>query len=125
MTKNKKRPIHLDLRRIRLPVNAVTSIGHRVGGVLMFFLVPATIFLFDLSLTDTEGFAMAVAILDSTLVKGLMLLVLWAFAHHVLAGARCMAIDRDIGIDKPVFMQTAFAVLLAAPPVAFLLWVLL
>jgi len=91
----------------------------------MFLLVPAGIFLFDLSLMNPEGFAVVVAVFDSVLVQGIVGLMLWAFVHHILAGSRCIAIDRDIGVEKPVFIQTARIVLWVAPPIAFLLWVLL
>ena len=125
MIKTKQRPIHLDLRRIRMPMNAITSIGHRVSGVLIFLLMPAGIFLLDLSLMNPAGFATVIAVFDSFLCKAVLLLLMWAFVHHLLAGLRCISIDIDLGVEKPFFLKTAQAVLLAALPIAFLLWVAL
>lgn len=125
MIKTKQRPIHLDLRRIRMPINAITSIGHRISGVLIFLLMPAGIFLLDLSLMSQEGFATVVAVFDSFFGKAVLLLLLWALMHHLFAGLRCISIDIDYGLEKPFFLKTARIVLLAAFPVAFLLWVAL
>jgi len=125
MMKTKQRPIHLDLRRIRMPINAITSIGHRISGVLLFLLLPVGIFLLDLSLMSPDGFATVVAVFDSFLGKAVLLLLLWAFVHHLLAGLRCISIDIDLGVEKPFFLKTARIVLLVAFPVAFLVWVAL
>lgn len=125
MIKTKPRPIHLDLRRIRMPINAITSIAHRISGVLLFLLMPVGIFLLDLSLMNPEGFATAAAVFDSFCGKAVLLLLMWAFVHHLLAGLRCIGIDVDLGIEKPVFLKTARIVLLVAFPIAFLIWVAL
>ena len=41
--------------------------------------------------------------------------------HHFLAGIRYLMLDIDIGIEKPVYRQTAWAVLVAAPVLALIL----
>ncbi len=125
MIETKPRPIHLDLRRIRMPINAITSIVHRISGVLIFLLMPGVIFLLDLSLMDPDGFAMVVAVFDSIPGKAILLLLVWALSHHLLAGLRCIGIDIDLGVEKPFFLKTARIVLLAAFPMAFLIWVAL
>ncbi len=125
MMKTKPRPIHLDLRRIRMPINSITSIGHRISGVLIFLSMPVGLFLLDLSLMSPDGFASVVALYNCFIGKAALLILLWAFVHHLLAGLRCIGIDVDLGIDKPVFLTTARVVLYAAFPVAFLIWVAL
>ena len=125
MTKNTKRPIHLDLRRIRFPINAITSVGHRASGILMALVTPLAIYLLDLSLTGPQGFAEAKSLLNGGLGQLLLFLLLWALMHHLLAGIRCIAIDLDLGVEKPTFIQTALAALAAAPLFAIILWGLL
>jgi len=125
MMTTKQRPIHLDLRRIRMPINAITSIGHRISGVLIFLLMPVGIFLLDLSLMGPDGFATVVALFNSFLGKAILLLLMWALMHHLLAGLRCISIDIHLGVEKPFFLKTARIVLLVAFPIAFLLWVAL
>jgi succinate dehydrogenase / fumarate reductase cytochrome b subunit len=41
--------------------------------------------------------------------------------HHFLAGIRYLLLDIDIGVDKPVYRQTAWAVLAGGPVLALLL----
>lgn len=52
--KNKKRPVHLDLLHIRLPVGGVVSILHRVTGVALVLSLPAAIFLLRESLRSPK-----------------------------------------------------------------------
>jgi len=125
MTTNTKRPIHLDLRRIRFPLNAIASIGHRISGILMALATPVMIYLLDLSLSGPDGFAAAKELLHSGLGQLGLFLLLWAMMHHLFAGIRCIAIDLDWGVEKPLFIQTALGVMAAAPLAALVLWGLL
>ena len=52
-----RRPVFLDLMRIQMPVGALTSIGHRISGVVLAASVPATVYLLGLSLRDEAGVA--------------------------------------------------------------------
>jgi len=45
-----KRPVYLNLLKIRLPVTGMVSFAHRVSGVLLFLFIPYAVYLFDLSL---------------------------------------------------------------------------
>lgn len=121
MTKTKKRPIHLDLTRIHFPINAIASFGHRVSGLLLFLATPWCIYLLDLSLEGPEGFARVQALLGSGFARFVIFVLAWGLLHHLFAGIRCMVIDLDRGVGKPVFQQTAWGVLAAAPLVAALL----
>ncbi|MCG7871724.1 MAG: succinate dehydrogenase, cytochrome b556 subunit [Candidatus Thiodiazotropha lotti] len=97
------------------------SIIHRATGVVMVLCIPLLIYLFDLSLSGADGFAAVKAILGMGLVKLILFLMLWALMHHLLAGIRYLLIDIDIGVEKPLFRQTALAVTVAAPVVALIL----
>lgn len=117
------RPRFLNLLTIRLPVGALTSIGHRLSGVLLFLCMPWATFLLDLSLQGADGFAQAVDLLTSPWLRAVELLVAWSLAHHFLAGIRFLLLDLDIGVDKAPARATAWAVNLAAPVLAALcLW---
>jgi succinate dehydrogenase / fumarate reductase cytochrome b subunit len=122
---NTTRPIHLDLRRIRFPINAITSIGHRISGVVMALTTPLAIYLLDLSLSGPEGFNQAQAMVHSGLGRLALFLMLWAMMHHLFAGIRCIAIDLDWGVEKPTFIQTALVAMAAAPLAAVVIWGLL
>lgn len=117
------RPRFLNLLLIRMPVGALTSIGHRVSGVLLFLCIPLAAFLLDLSLQGADGFEHAARLLASPWLRAAELLIAWSLAHHFLAGIRFLLIDLEIGVDKAPARTTALAVNLAAPVLAALcLW---
>lgn len=121
MQETKPRPVFLNLFKIRLPMAGVMSIIHRATGVLMVLVIPLLIYLLDLSLSGPDGFVHAKGIFAGGLVKLILFLFLWGLMHHFLAGIRYLLIDIDIGVEKPLFRQTAWAVTLAAPVLALLL----
>lgn len=126
MDKTKSRPIYLNLVRIHMPVSAVVSIGHRISGVFLVLLIPVFIYLLDLSLSGSSGFAQVAELLSAPLARLVMVMIAWAFAHHFLAGIRFFFIDMDIGVANKTASQTAWwvhtgAVLCAGLTVGFLL----
>ncbi|MEK7322187.1 MAG: succinate dehydrogenase, cytochrome b556 subunit [Pseudomonadota bacterium] len=114
MPNKNDRPVFLDLRRIHLPVNALVSIAHRISGLLLFLAIPLVILLLSLSLRDEDGYVQARALLDGGAMKLLALLVLWALAHHVLAGLRFLLIDLGVGVDRDSSRRSAWLVNIAS-----------
>jgi len=121
MTAASKRPIFLNLLEIRLPIGGVMSILHRVSGAVMFLAIPLMVYLLDLSLSGPEGFAAADALVHSWFGVLVVFALMWSLLHHLLAGIRYLLIDVHLGVEKPVFRQTAWAVTVAAPPLALIL----
>jgi succinate dehydrogenase / fumarate reductase cytochrome b subunit len=121
MLDTKPRPVFLNLIKIRLPIAGIMSIIHRGTGVIMVMAIPLMIYLFELSLSGADGFTQVKALLSLGVIKLLLFLFLWALTHHLLAGIRYLLIDIDIGVDKPLFRQTAWVVTLAAPVLALML----
>lgn len=117
------RPRFLNLLLIRMPVGALTSLGHRVSGILLFLALPLAAFLLDLSLQGPEGFERAGQLLGSPLLRAVEILIVWSLVHHLLAGIRFLLIDVDIGVEKTPARRSAWLVNLAAPVLtALLLW---
>lgn len=121
MQQAKPRPVFLNLMQIRLPVAGVMSIIHRATGVVMVLSIPLLIYLLDLSLAGPQGFADAGALFGNFLVKLILFGFIWGLMHHLLAGIRYLLIDIDVGVEKPLFRQTAWAVIVAAPVLALIL----
>jgi succinate dehydrogenase / fumarate reductase cytochrome b subunit len=121
MQQAKPRPVFLNLMQIRLPVAGVMSIIHRASGVVMVLSIPLLIYLLDLSLAGPEGFNAAATLFDNMLVKLILLGFIWGLMHHLLAGIRYLLIDIDIGVEKPLFRHSAWAVIIAAPVLALIL----
>lgn len=80
------RPSFLDLTRISMPVGALTSIAHRISGVVLAASVPAAIYLLALSLRDDAGFATVRWLFGLFAFKVAVVIPVWALAHHVLGG---------------------------------------
>ncbi len=59
---SRTRPTFFDLYRIKQPVTAVVSFGHRVSGVFIALLVPFLIALLQFSVASPEGWRRAVSI---------------------------------------------------------------
>ena len=98
--KTRKRPKHLNLFKVRLPIAAITSILHRVSGAFMFFLMPYLLYIFISSLKSNSGFAFAAELLDSWLFKVVFMILVWSLIHHLLAGIRYLVMDIDIGLSR-------------------------
>lgn len=112
------RPVYLNLARIRFPVGAVASIGHRVSGVLLVCLLPFAAMALERSLSGEAAFAALLGAVRSPLGRAATLLVAWACAHHLLAGIRHLLSDAGIGASLPASRRSAYAVLIAAAALA-------
>ncbi len=108
---NKKRPKHLDLLRIKLPVPGIVSILHRVSGALLFLLIPVLLYVLQRSLASPEGYAEVTAFFGHWLVKLALIGVIWAFLHHLIAGLRYLALDLHYGVGLQPARASAKAVL--------------
>lgn len=94
----KTRPKYLDLLEIRQPLPAVVSFLHRVSGALLFFPgIPLVLCTLDMVLNSPQGYAQFQSLLANPLFKAGLLLSLWFFLHHLLAGIRFLALDLHIG----------------------------
>lgn len=116
----KRRPVFFNLLQIQMPVGALTSITHRITGMLLAFGIPLGIYLLDLSLRDPLGYAQVIAMLDKVPVIGVMIVLSWALAHHLLAGMRHLLSDIDIGSQLPAARRSAWIVNLGGVAVALL-----
>jgi succinate dehydrogenase / fumarate reductase cytochrome b subunit len=98
MTSRRSAPVYLNLLRIQFPVGAVTSIGHRISGVLLFASFPWLTYLLDLSLRDAAGFERACWLLQSGAMKLASVPVVWSLFHHLFSGVRFLLIDLETGV---------------------------
>jgi len=121
MTSTARRPVHLNLFKIRLPIGGIMSIIHRATGVFMFLVLPYLIYLLVLSLSGPEGYAKAAGAVHSLPGMLFVFLIMWSLAHHLLAGIRYLLIDVDLGVEKEVARQTALGVIVAGPILGLLL----
>ena len=112
------RVVFLNLAHIRLPVGALTSILHRVSGVLLALAIPAIAWALDRSLDGAEGFADVASWLAHPAIAAALVVWTWALAHHLLAGVRHLLTDIDVGSRLYYARKSAYAVNVAAAVIA-------
>jgi len=97
---NSKRPVNLDLSTIHFPLPALTSITHRVTGVILFVGLIFGFWALDASLSSPAGFD---AVRDALAHNFFAKLVAWgllsALAFHFVAGCKHFIMDANIGVS--------------------------
>lgn len=94
---NKKRPKHLALHKIKLPLPGLVSILHRASGILLFISLPLLLWMLQASMRSIETYTQLIVFLQHPLSKLAQLGLLWAFFHHFCAGVRFLALDLHLG----------------------------
>jgi len=98
-TKN-ERPVNLDLSTIKLPLAAITSITHRISGVILFVGIGILLWMLELSLSGEAGFNRLQEVLTSPVATFIVWGVLSALAYHLIAGVKHLLMDAGIGETK-------------------------
>ena len=123
-TATKKRPGSkmrlIEATQYRLPLAGFVSILHRVSGMLMFFLMPFIIWMFDTSLTSeisydqfTSVFAAGAGFVPGWFFKLVVLALIWAYLHHFIAGLRHLWMDLSHDAVTKEFGKSSAVVTLA------------
>jgi succinate dehydrogenase / fumarate reductase cytochrome b subunit len=107
-----------DLTTYRMTPAAWVSILHRASGGLMFLLLPLIVWLFDVSVSSeisfagfTSAFSAGVGLVPGWLFKLVVLAIIWAYLHHLLAGVRHVYMDATHKVSKEFGKSTALATL--------------
>lgn len=115
-----RRPVFFNLMQIQMPVGALTSIAHRISGILLALGIPFSIYLLDLSLQSPQSFAGLTDLFRPSVFKAEVIVFIWALAHHILAGIRHLLSDIDIGSRLPAARRSAWIVNIGGLAVALL-----
>jgi len=92
-----QRPVNLDIRTIKLPVTAYTSILHRISGVILFLGVALLLLALQQSLASEAGFLQVKQYLAHPLAKLVSWGLLSALLYHLVAGIRHLLMDVGLG----------------------------
>lgn len=96
----------------RLPPAGQISILHRISGALLFLALPIIILpLFAMSFVSPAGFEAISVLASFTLVKLVLLVLIWGYLHHFCAGIRYLVLDLHVGLDKVSAQRSARMVL--------------
>lgn len=120
---DKKRPKHLALQHIKLPLPGIVSIFHRVSGMMLFLALPPLLLMLQYSLTSIETYTQLAGLLAHPLAKLTVLGLSWAFLHHFCAGLRYLAIDLHYVRDLAHARSSSWAVVAVSLTLAALIGV--
>jgi succinate dehydrogenase / fumarate reductase, cytochrome b subunit len=104
-----------DLPTYRLPPAGWVSILHRVSGLLMFLLLPFIVWMLDTSISSEISFAkfsaafgLGIGFVPGWFIKLVVLALIWAYLHHLIAGLRhlymdvCHAVSKEFGKSSAI-----------------------
>ncbi len=119
---NTNRPVYLSLTQFRWPLPAMSSILHRITGMLLFVGIAFLLYLLDLSLTSAQGLEDARALLGQPLAKLLLIAIVATLIYHFVAGIKHLFLDFEVGDTKEggrlaaqlTFVISAVLIVLAA-----------
>ena len=118
-----KRPVNLDISTIHMPLAALTSIAHRISGIIVFIGTAILLWLLDSSLADETSFNAIKTAGMSPVAKFLVWGVLSALAYHMVAGVKHLLMDVGIGESKEGGPRGAKAAIIASAILIVLLGV--
>ncbi len=100
------------LFHIKQPPAAKASFLHRVSGALLVILLPIVIVpLFAASVSSPTTFNTMKAWVDNPVGKIVLLVMIWAYCHHFLAGIRFLILDTHTGDSKKTSQRTGAVVI--------------
>jgi len=98
------------LLKYRLPLAGRVSILHRASGIILFLLLPFSLYLFEQSLTSEITFDTLKGLASNLIIKLFILVLSWAFLFHFCAGLRHLAMDTHHGVTKEGGRRTSIVV---------------
>ncbi len=111
----------IEALQYRLPLAAMVSILHRASGMLMFFLLPFIVWMFDASVSSevsydgfTSAFVAGIGVVPGVVIKLIALALIWAYLHHAVAGLRHLWMDATHSVSKEQGKASAIAVLVVS-----------
>ena len=94
-----KRPKNLNLLTIRQPLPAITSILHRISGLILFLAIPLVLWGFCLSLASADDFDYVHQLFQTPFAKFIIWCILAPFIYHFVAGIRHLLMDVNVGVE--------------------------
>ena len=90
-----QRPVYIDLRKIKLPMSAFSSITHRLSGMYIFFIsLPLFIYLLFVSTKNKTSFDLIYTSLQSISVFSVFVFISFSILwYHILTGVRHLVMD--------------------------------
>lgn len=110
-----KKITNIDLMSIKsynFPITAISSILHRISGVILIIAIPLAVVGMNYSLAGPDGYDQTVKLLTHSWVSIFFWLFLSAITYHVYAGIRHMIMDMGFGESMKVAKITSLLVII-------------
>ena len=107
------RPVNLNLFKMSWPIAAITSITHRVTGVVLFVGVAFALYALDMALSSPAGFDQAAVLVQQPLAKFILFGLLLALVYHFVAGVKHLLLDFHMGDSLEAARMGAVIVIVA------------
>lgn len=101
----------MSIKSYKFPVTAISSILHRISGVILLIAIPLVVVGMNYSLAGPTGYENTVAVLTKSWVSIFFWLFLSAITYHVYAGIRHMIMDMGFGESMTVAKITSLIVI--------------
>lgn len=124
MIVNKNRPTNLtakDLRAIKMPVTAISSLLHRITGIVLFISIPFILWGLSNTLSTEANYNNLLVQIHSSTGLFIVWVILSSLSYHILAGFRHLLMDMGFGETMETAKISSWSVILLAV-VAAILW---
>ncbi len=109
-----KRPVYLDVNPINMPLTAVTSILHRISGIVLFVGSAILLCILACSLESAKGFDDTVVLMQNGLMKFVVWGIVSALLYHLVAGVRHLLMDFGIGEELETALMGSKVILVVS-----------
>lgn len=109
-----KRPKHLNLLVITLPLPGVISILHRVSGLFLILALPFLVWALAVAVQGPAQYDAVASVMDNIFMKALLLVLIWSLMHHLCAGIRFLFLEALVGIELSSARSSSVLVLAAS-----------
>ena len=89
----KPKHIFLNLFVIDFPFTALTSIAHRVTGMILFVSIPFILYFLKLSLESESSFEISKILISKIYIKTLLMFLYLSFLYHIMNGLKHIIMD--------------------------------
>jgi succinate dehydrogenase / fumarate reductase cytochrome b subunit len=118
------RPLSPHLQVYRLPFTALTSISHRISGVLLSGGALVLVYWVIAAAAGPDAYATAQSILGSIPVQALIFLWTFVLFYHLCNGIRHLVWDVGYGFDLQTAQRSGMAAIGAAGLLTLIAWLI-
>lgn len=124
MTTQRNRPMSPHLQVYRLPLNAITSITHRLTGIILSLGAVLLVLMLVAAADGSQTYQAAYAFVASWFGQLVLFLFTLALYYHLCAGVRHLVWDAGYGYDLESARRGSWVVIGTAIGLTLITWIL-